>query len=468
MLQATGTSATSSTKLTGSLSRQTQALREAKEKASDALNQHQKEATEAANKLNQALINISSRLATLRVQTPKLQADKVDAQKVLDTATAQYAESNKDKRDVETKLQAELQGRDPEQFEAQLKKAQSDAAAKLEAHRQEQQKLEQNLSSQQGSRQTMSDQCDAAQKALTGLQTSLSQWIETYNAAHDAHLTEAEIASLAADVTDWEALRASLEAIKTALTEAQTALNIATKARASHSKTRPADTREVLQTRQQQLNTDRQSLDKQADEHRLALLKDKETREAMGAMLEDLNAARLLSQNWKEISDAIGGEGKTLRKMVQCYTLGFLVSHANRELRRFNKRYELQQVKNSLGLRIIDHDRAGEVRETTSLSGGETFIVSLGLALGLSSLSSRNVRFDNFFIDEGFGTLDPDTLAIVIDALSTLQSAQGKKVGVISHTETMSERISTQIRVIKEGASGRSRIKVTGGEEFFD
>lgn len=451
-----------------SLNSQTQALRNAKEKANEALNQHQKEATEAANQLNQALINISSRLATLREQTPKLQADKADAQKALDDATAQYTESAKDKRDVEAKLQAELQGRDSEQFEAQLKKAQSDAAAALETHRQERQKLEQDLSSQQGSRQTMSAQCDGAQKTLTSLQTSLSQWIEGYNAAHNAHLTEAEIASLAADSTDWEALRASLETIKTALTEAQTTLKNANDARATHSETRPADTREVLQTSQQQLNTDSKSINEQANQHRLALLKDKETREAMGAMLEDLNAARLLSQNWKEISDAIGGEGKTLRKMVQCYTLGFLVSHANRELRRFNKRYELQQVKNSLGLRIIDHDRAGEVRETTSLSGGETFIVSLGLALGLSSLSSRNVRFDNFFIDEGFGTLDPDTLAIVIDALSTLQSAQGKKVGVISHTETMSERISTQIRVIKEGASGRSRIKVTGGEEFFD
>jgi DNA repair exonuclease SbcCD ATPase subunit len=136
-----------------------------------------------------------------------------------------------------------------------------------------------------------------------------------------------------------------------------------------------------------------------------------------------------------------------------------LVEYANNEIRRFNSRYELVHVKNSLGIRVIDHDRADDIRDTTSLSGGETFIVSLGLALGLSTLSSRNISFDNLFIDEGFGTLDPDALATVIDSLAMLQSSQGKKVCVISHTDTMSERITTQIRVIKTG-SGSSRIEI--------
>ena len=120
---------------------------------------------------------------------------------------------------------------------------------------------------------------------------------------------------------------------------------------------------------------------------------------------------------------------------------------------------ELQQVKNSLGIRVIDHDRADDVRDTTSLSGGETFIVSLGLALGLSALSSRNISFENLFIDEGFGTLDHDTLETVINSLAMLQSSQGKKVGVISHTDTMS-RITTQIRVIRNGSSGSSHIEI--------
>ena len=178
-------------------------------------------------------------------------------------------------------------------------------------------------------------------------------------------------------------------------------------------------------------------------------------------MYEQKQKAEQIKNEWEAILVAVGGaDGKMLRKIAQCYTLHFLVEHANAEIRKFNKRYELVQVKNSLGIRVIDHDRAEDVRDVTSLSGGETFIVSLGLALGLSSLSSRSISFGNLFIDEGFGTLDPDTLATVIDSLAMLQTSQGKKVGVISHTDTMSERITTQIRVIKNGNTGSSRIEV--------
>lgn len=183
-------------------------------------------------------------------------------------------------------------------------------------------------------------------------------------------------------------------------------------------------------------------------------------KELMDNMFAQKQKAEVAKHEWEEIADAIGGDGKTLRKIAQCYTLRFLIEHANVEIRKFNSRYELQQVKNSLGIRVVDHDRADDVRDTTSLSGGETFIVSLGLALGLSSLSSRNISFENLFIDEGFGTLDPDTLATVIDSLGMLQSSQGKKVGVISHTDTMSERITTQIRIIKDGNSGSSHIEI--------
>lgn len=91
---------------------------------------------------------------------------------------------------------------------------------------------------------------------------------------------------------------------------------------------------------------------------------------------------------------------------------------------------------------------------------GWTGIGILGLALGLSSLSSRNISFENLFIGEGFGTLAPDTLATVIDSLAMLQSSQGKKVGVISHTNTMSERITTQIRLIPQGNTGSSHIEI--------
>ena len=238
-----------------------------------------------------------------------------------------------------------------------------------------------------------------------------------------------------------------------ALTEWLTSYN----ADESHQQNKPLSTKEELVTRKTELESRSNT---ELVEAKACMQRHEEAKQQMGTMFEKKQEVETFMKEWKEISDSIGSDGKTLRKVAQCYTLHFLIAHANVEIRKFNSRYELQQVKNSLGIRVIDHDRADDIRDTTSLSGGETFIVSLGLALGLSSLSSRNISFENLFVDEGFGTLDPDTLATVIDSLAMLQTSQGKKVGVISHTDTMSERITTQIRIIKNGNSGSSHIEI--------
>ena len=101
----------------------------------------------------------------------------------------------------------------------------------------------------------------------------------------------------------------------------------------------------------------------------------------------------------------------------------------------------------------------GEIRGVHSLSGGETFLASLALALGLAELSSQRVSLESLFIDEGFGSLDADTLRVAMDALDRLQ-AQGRKVGVISHVQEMSDRIGVQIRV-ERTSPGRSELQVT-------
>lgn len=109
-----------------------------------------------------------------------------------------------------------------------------------------------------------------------------------------------------------------------------------------------------------------------------------------------------------------------------------------------------------LGLNVIDNYQAGEVRSTLNLSGGESFIVSLALALGLSQMSSRNVRVDSLFLDEGFGMLDEDALDTALQTLAALQQ-NGKIIGIISHVPALKERITTQIRV-HPLSGGRSRL----------
>lgn len=322
--------------------------------------------------------------------------------------------------------------------------------------------LEVERSRQQGMLKTVAEQMETEQAKAESSRKALATWLERYNNSACQPLNDADIAQLSAATDDWEAIRREKSLSDEAVTRTKTTLENHLALMENHSGTKPADDRETLMTQRAALAQESQ----QEELVRLSaiLQRHDDACKALGTLREELSQARLSLTDWEQLASAVGNrEGDTLRKMVQCYTLRFLVQHANAEIRKFNQRYELVQVKNSLGLRIIDHDRGNDIRDTTSLSGGETFIVSLGLALGLSALSAQGVAFSNIFIDEGFGSLDPDALATVIDALSMLQTAQGKKVCVISHTDTMSERITTQIRVLKNGNTGTSRIEIVGG-----
>ena len=138
-----------------------------------------------------------------------------------------------------------------------------------------------------------------------------------------------------------------------------------------------------------------------------------------------------------------------------------MVSHANRQLQKMTDRYLLaRDDAKPLELNVVDNYQAGETRSTKNLSGGESFIVSLSLALGLSHMASKNVRVDSLFLDEGFGTLDEEALEIALDTLASLQQ-DGKLIGVISHVQALKERISTQIQVVPL-VGGRSQIEGPG------
>ena len=134
--------------------------------------------------------------------------------------------------------------------------------------------------------------------------------------------------------------------------------------------------------------------------------------------------------------------------------------HANKHLSYLSKRYKLQQVPGTLALQVVDCDMCDEIRTVYSLSGGESFLISLALALGLSSLSSNNLKVESLFIDEGFGSLDAESLRTAMEALEQLQM-QGRKIGVISHVQEMSERISVQVQVHKK-VNGKSVLSVVG------
>jgi DNA repair protein SbcC/Rad50 len=192
-------------------------------------------------------------------------------------------------------------------------------------------------------------------------------------------------------------------------------------------------------------------------------LKDNEAlRQKQQARVRAIEAQESEYARWDMLHALIGSaDGKKYRNFAQGLTFEMMIGHANRQLKKMSDRYLLiRDEAQPLELNVIDSYQAGEIRSTKNLSGGESFIVSLSLALGLSHMASRNVRVDSLFLDEGFGTLDEEALDTALETLSGLQR-DGKLIGVISHVPALRERIGTQIEVIPENG-GKSVIRGPG------
>src|SRR5690606_12074357 len=199
----------------------------------------------------------------------------------------------------------------------------------------------------------------------------------------------------------------------------------------------------------------------QKGENSFRLQQNEANKNKIGGLLKEITAQAAITENWSKLNEIIGSaDGKKFRQIAQEYTLDVLLGYANIHLQALTSRYKIERIPTTLGLQVVDQDMGGEVRTVYSLSGGESFLVSLALALGLASLSSNRMKVESLFIDEGFGSLDPTTLNIAMDALERLHN-QGRKVGVISHVQEMKERIPVQIKVSKM-ASGKSVVEVLG------
>lgn len=214
-----------------------------------------------------------------------------------------------------------------------------------------------------------------------------------------------------------------------------------------------------LQQAMQQVQAARADSQLSVNRNQLALAQDAQCQQESAQLLEEINAQTTQHQVWAQLSELIGSaDGKKFRNVAQQFTLDVLLGYANLHLQQLARRYRLQRIKESLALMVLDQDMGDEMRSVHSLSGGESFLVSLALALGLASLSSKRVKVESLFIDEGFGSLDADTLRVALDALDGLQ-AQGRKVGVITHVQEMTERIACKVEV-QRVSGGRSVVRV--------
>ncbi|MBB3121642.1 AAA family ATPase [Pseudoduganella violacea] len=222
-------------------------------------------------------------------------------------------------------------------------------------------------------------------------------------------------------------------------------------------------TAEALQQALEALAAERKQAHDQATALRIGLAQDDARRHSAQAMMGDIEKQEESERRWARMSELIGSaDGKKFRNYAQQFTLDVLLGYANAHLNHLAPRYQLERINNpsqpSLGLLVRDQHMGDELRSVHSLSGGESFLASLALALGLASLSSNRVKVESLFIDEGFGSLDADTLRVAMDALDGLQ-AMGRKVGVISHVQEMTDRIASRI-VVQPAADGRSVVTV--------
>jgi len=410
-----------------------------------------------------AIAALAIELQSLRSAQERSNTDARTAQAAASAAQAALSEASAER-------QALWQGRPVREVEAGLRAAIDSARSNLQAR--------QEAAQQAAQQRTRADEAHA--QAIQRLAT-LDAASENAAARLQAWLAD----NHSAGITSVEALRALLAHSQQGIRDERTALQAIDHALASakavqaereaqhaaHLEAAPKGEQCKAEDKAEELEQALATLQeerKQAHDHsaalKLQLAQDDARRKAAEAMLADITHQQEIEQRWATMYDLIGSQdGKKFRNYAQQFTLDVLLGYANSHLAQLAPRYQLERIDNpaqpSLGLLVRDLHMGDEKRSVHSLSGGESFLVSLAMALGLASLSSNRVRVESLFIDEGFGSLDAETLRVAMDALDGLQS-MGRKVGVISHVQEMTERIATRI-VVQPAANGRSAVSVS-------
>nr|WP_314580540.1 AAA family ATPase [uncultured Pseudomonas sp.] len=345
---------------------------------------------------------------------------------------------------------AENWQRQLEQTVDQARQAQASIAEALQQARSESIKLTTEL---EGERQRQ----QGLQQDLADLDRQISEWRSQHSELDDAALDA--LLGLSDDSVSQlrQGLQASekaLEQAKVLVQERETQLQ---QHQAQHADLGDSEQLAAALSEAQSLSTNHDQL---CADLRAQISEDERRRNANSELQARIQAANSEYLRWARLATLIGSaEGDKFRKIAQAYNLDLLVHHANAQLKQLVRRYRLKRGGSVLGLLVMDTEMGDELRSVHSLSGGETFLVSLALALGLASMASSTLKIESLFIDEGFGSLDPESLQLAMDALDGLQ-AQGRKVGVISHVQEMHERIPVQIRVRRQG-NGLSTLEVS-------
>ncbi len=401
-------------------------------------------------------------LGKLEVEQVALQTTQAKAGEDAGRAMAEFTASAAKIEEIKTARNALFEGMAITQVKAEL-------ANTIEAAKKKLAEREESMRKNAGDQTRLQEARDQAGKRLATLKqdfdgavAALENWIGQFNSSHPASAIDKEqLRTLLALPADWiKDERQQLQSIDTDLQNAKAVLQERSVQREAIEQSRPtADSADEVEEALALLESERQIAHESATALKLAIAQDRSRREQAASLLTDLGKQEGEYRLWGQLNELIGSaDGKKFRNYAQQFTLDVLLGYANRHLAELARRYRLERIQDTLALMVVDQDMGDEPRSVHSLSGGESFLVSLALALGLASLASNRVRVESLFIDEGFGSLDAETLSVAMDALDGLQ-AMGRKVGVISHVQEMTERISTKI-LVQRLAGGKSQVLI--------
>lgn len=413
------------------------------------------------NESEQLLASLKPQLARAETQTGHLRQRLETEQQRLNALQAQLAQT-------ESQLAQQLQQRqslfgdnDVAQTRQQMQAQIQQQASQLNTHMDAWQRAQSACQTLTGQLTALEAQRHALAERVVGAQQNLSQAIKTAGFADEAALRAALL-----EEDESARLRARLTRLDQQRQEQHSQLAQLMRRNDAHQQTKTAETPAAqvdLAEQLEHLRTAQRENARQQGEIQQQLQSDERLRGQQQTLMAQIDADETTLAHWGQLNELIGSAGgDKFRRFAQGLTLDHLVALANRQLDRLHGRYLLQRrASDALELDVVDTWQADATRDTRTLSGGESFLVSLALALALSDLVSAKTRIESLFLDEGFGTLDAETLDTALDALDAL-NASGKTIGVISHVEAMKERIPVQIKVRKVNGLGYSKLELPG------
>lgn len=401
--------------------------------------------------LMQEINNLQLNLDELQAQSSQLQTQHTAQQKQLELQQAQLHSLRQQRR----KLLAEL---DPDAEERRLETALTDAETRAAAQERKLQHSKDLLRDNQQSLSNLQQEIDLRARQIQQSENSFVQALAQQNFLNEQQFLAARLPDNEKRALEHQSAQLMQEGIELTAQLKQTRESLS----ALQTKAISTSTLEQLQQSVDEQDQRVSELQQTLGATRNTLKQNQQLRERQQQQIERIDLQKKQAQHWAMLHELIGSsDGKKFRNFAQGLTFELMINHANVQLQRMSDRYLLiRDLQQPLDLNVIDQYQAGEIRSTRNLSGGESFIVSLALALGLSRMASRNVRVDSLFLDEGFGTLDEDALDVALDTLGNLQQ-EGKMIGVISHVSALKDRITTRIKVTP-GPGGHSRISGPG------